>query len=264
MIRLKTLLNENVKDASFINRLKKYENSKGNQYGGWNKQKQRWFPHNSPEGGMPTIAYGHKMKSKNEFPNGLTDQEATTLLNADIDRAINKIKTQLKITDFDQLPVNVQQALVNATFRGELKADHEAVKQMRAGNWHNVADLYLARKDYRNGSSGLKDRMNWNAHQFRIYGEKLQLQSINKNDIRVVNPTVKPNQEVTIQIINQEILPIDSIKLRVYSVSGTKIKEHSWQNVKRGILQFPAPKAPGSYLLNINQSATLPLTVTTI
>ena len=27
----------------------------------------KWYPHKSPEGGMPTIGYGHKIKSKSEL-----------------------------------------------------------------------------------------------------------------------------------------------------------------------------------------------------
>lgn len=44
----------------------------------------KWYPHNSVEGGSPTIAYGHKLKAKENFTNGLSEQEAMLLLVKDI------------------------------------------------------------------------------------------------------------------------------------------------------------------------------------
>ena len=42
------------------------ENSKSNKDSGWNEKEQRWYPHESVEGGKKTIAYGLKLiKHKN-------------------------------------------------------------------------------------------------------------------------------------------------------------------------------------------------------
>jgi len=62
MISLKSLLNEGAAITSdFMQKVMQWENNKAYKPGGWNDKKQRWFPHKSPEGGLPTIAYGHKL-----------------------------------------------------------------------------------------------------------------------------------------------------------------------------------------------------------
>ena len=261
MIRLKNLLTENVKDSSFIERLKKYENSKGNPHGGWDKQTQKWFPHPSPEGGTDTIAYGHKLKSNSEYQNGITDEEALKLLYQDIDNAVNKIKNTLKISQFDSFPDTVQQALVNATYRGELKSTHKTVQYIKSGTWDKVSDEYLDNAEYRAGSTGLQARMNWNAQQFRNYAERLNLDSLTNNDIKISASVVEPGQEITIQLIDPSKLTKKTVVARIYNVSGKLIKSHRWDNIERGVLQFNAPNDVGTYLVNLNQSTTLKITV---
>jgi GH24 family phage-related lysozyme (muramidase) len=268
MIRLTTLLAENVKDASFIDRLKKYENSKGNPSGGWDPSKQKWFPHGSPEGGTKTIAYGHKLQSNSEYPNGITDTDASKLLERDIDNAITKIKNALKITNFDSLPSYVQQALVNATFRGELKYGHTAVGYMRTRQWDNVANEYLDNDNYRSGSDGLRARMEWNANQFRKYGEEQslsQLIQLKNTDVQIVKPIVNPGQQITIRIVNPSLKQVDAdfkvVVAQIYSNTGELIKKHRWEDIEQGILQFNAPAEAGNYIIKLNRSATVPVRV---
>ena len=52
------------------NIIKKFENSKDNPRGGYNKVKKLWFPHSSLEGGLGTIAYGHKLKKGEDYRKG--------------------------------------------------------------------------------------------------------------------------------------------------------------------------------------------------
>jgi hypothetical protein len=47
----------------FVNVVKQVENGVKR---GWDKVKGKWFPHASAEGGLKTIAYGHKCTSNNE------------------------------------------------------------------------------------------------------------------------------------------------------------------------------------------------------
>ena len=47
----------------------------------------KWYPHQSVEGGSPTIAYGHKIKPGENFNAGLTEQQAMALLVKDIREA---------------------------------------------------------------------------------------------------------------------------------------------------------------------------------
>ena len=64
MISLKGLLTEaSALTNDFIQKIMQWENS---VKAGWNKNTQRWFPHKSPEGGNPTIAYGHKLTNQDK------------------------------------------------------------------------------------------------------------------------------------------------------------------------------------------------------
>ncbi len=47
----------------------------------------KWYPYNSVEGGNDTIAYGHKLRTGEDFSNGITDAEADALLLKDINKA---------------------------------------------------------------------------------------------------------------------------------------------------------------------------------
>jgi len=48
------------------------------------KENGRWYQHPSPEGGLDTIAYGHKLKPGENFSRGLSQAEAEKLLSKDI------------------------------------------------------------------------------------------------------------------------------------------------------------------------------------
>jgi hypothetical protein len=64
------------------------------------------------------------------------------------------------------------------------------------------------------------------------------------------NPAKSGNM-VTIKI-SADILPIDSIDLKIYEFSGPLVDEHQWNNVQQGILKFEAPPKSGTYILKIN------------
>ena len=67
-------------------RIKAVENSKGNPRGGWDEATQRWYPHESKEGGEKTVAYGFKLLGDSpadalvEKQGYLTDQQAEEIL----------------------------------------------------------------------------------------------------------------------------------------------------------------------------------------
>ena len=78
--------------------IQREENNKANKKGGWDNTKQRWFLHRSVEGGMDTIAYGHKLSSRAEaarFRDGITDEEAHDLLYTDLIRSYNNVLSKL-------------------------------------------------------------------------------------------------------------------------------------------------------------------------
>lgn len=168
MIRLTTLLVEAAINSNFIFMIKNWENSIKS---GWNSSTKRWYPHTSPEGGNPTIAYGHKITDaelqSGKFRDGITEQQATQQLATDLKAAIDK--AIMLVPAYATLPENIQQALINACFRGELKRRHDTVKLMNANKWKEASVEYLNRQDYQSGSAGLKRRMDWNAAQFASY-----------------------------------------------------------------------------------------------
>lgn len=261
MIQLKTILLE-VITSDFIDKMKFWENSVRK---GWDADKEKWFPHRSLEGGLPTIAYGHKLSSNTQYKTGISDSEAVKLLRDDISKAINKIKNTLHISNFDSLPLYIQQSLVNATFRGELKSTHRTVEHIRNNNWNKVASEYLDNNEYRTtNDSGIRKRMEWNARQFEKYAAALKFSSsrmkIDKDNVKVYPIPVATGQEVTI-ILDRSILPIDEIQLEIFGIAGKLIKKHRWNSVKLGKLQFPAPETPGVYTGLLNRSAFLQIYV---
>jgi len=66
------------------------------------------------------------------------------------------------------------------------------------------------------------------------------------------NPA-KPGDAITIKV-SSNILPIDSIDIKIYKLFGQMVDEHHWDNVQQGILKFEAPASPGTYILMINTS----------
>lgn len=178
MIRLQSLLTEAIAPeitTNFKQLIKNWENNKDYAPGGWNKTKKKWYPHKSPEGGTPTIAYGHKL-TPNEvatgaFKNGITDEQADQLMDTDL--AIARNKAMKLIPNYSSLPESTKQALINACYRGELseKGTPNTLALMRAGKWESAAAEYVNHNEYRKGGS-VKQRMDWNAAQFKATNKK--------------------------------------------------------------------------------------------
>jgi hypothetical protein len=155
---------------SFKNLIKSWENSKSYKPGGWNPKKEKWYPHKSPEGGTPTIAYGHKLTEQDvltgKFKNGLTDSEALRLFDSDLLTAQNK--AMKLIPKFAKLPTATKQALINSCYRGEMSNEKmpKTLKLMRDGKWKEAAAEYLDNEEYREAGANVRGRMEWNARQF--------------------------------------------------------------------------------------------------
>lgn len=138
----------------------RFENSKDNPHGGYNKEKKLWFPHSSVEGGAATIAYGHKILKGENFSRGISDEEASRLLEKDITRKIGDAKQHIK--NFDSLPLTVRIAVVNALYRGDLGP--KTMTLLASNQFGQAAKEYLNHREYRTTSNrGVKKRMEWNA-----------------------------------------------------------------------------------------------------
>ena len=83
-------------DKSFINYIKFVENE---TKVGYDKNKKLWFPHKSVEGGLPTIGYGHKIKSNHEYTtikNGISDRDVENFLKSDLTIANKRVNEYIK------------------------------------------------------------------------------------------------------------------------------------------------------------------------
>ena len=153
----------------FLDKIKSWENNKKFPGSGWNEKKQRWYPHPSPEGGLKTIGYGHKIKSAAEQSTyertGLSDAEAEELLRTNLEGAAQK--AMALVPKFTALPDTVKQALTNAAYRGEIRSTHQTIKLINQGNWKAAAEEYLNNTEYKQTkSNSIRNRMNWNYEQF--------------------------------------------------------------------------------------------------
>lgn len=82
-----------ISDSNFIDYMKFVENGIRS---GYNKNKKLWFPHKSVEGGLDTLAYGHKLKKGENFSSGITERDAIKLLLNDLRIAENTSKRDIQ------------------------------------------------------------------------------------------------------------------------------------------------------------------------
>jgi hypothetical protein len=116
-----------LKNQKFIEAIKSVENS---VKAGFNKRKGLWFPHPSPEGGLATIAYGHKLlpieATTGMYDKGITEDQALKLLDMDLKIAYDNVKTDWNKYNpgisFEALPEKYQGVLINIGYNtGSLK-----------------------------------------------------------------------------------------------------------------------------------------------
>lgn len=133
----------NTLSKEFISYIKSVEN--GAKVGFKNGM---WYPHNSPEGGLPTIAYGHKVSSTSELKtviNGISDADAERLLKHDLETARKKVYDDIKSMFDVQIPLDQRQEemLTDFTFNlGTLKGFPKFVKAVLNKDWATVNKEY--------------------------------------------------------------------------------------------------------------------------
>ena len=250
MIKLKSILLEQAINSKLAAVIKNFENNKAYKPGGWDPIKKRWFHHPSPEGGNPTIAFGHKLTdsdmSTNRFANGLTDAEANTLLQTDLVDA--EAKARRLVQSYDTVPVATQQALINACYRGELGTSKTptTLKLMNQGKWSEAAQEYLNHAEYQAASadSTVRRRMDWNAARFsKVAKIKEPTKAIASSDMigKLLYPrktsthnyaTVRTSPEVNTGLIHNEQVKIVWPNL-VGIVADTKsVDGNTWYQVR--------------------------------
>ena len=91
----------------FIDFIKNIENATKTGY-----KNGKWYPHPSYEGGLPTIAWGHKIKNSSEeraFSKGISDADADRLLKADLAIAKKRVDDYMKKLGVN-IPLSQKQA----------------------------------------------------------------------------------------------------------------------------------------------------------
>jgi GH24 family phage-related lysozyme (muramidase) len=250
MIKLKSILLEQAVNSKLANVIKGFENNKNYKPGGWDPIKKRWFQHPSPEGGNPTIAYGHKLTDSevatNRFVNGLTDAEANALLQHDMRDAEAKAKRLVK--SYDTLPIETKQALINACYRGELGTEKTpaTLKLMNAGKWEAAAREYLNHEEYKSADidSTVKRRMDWNASRFgKVSKIKEPVKSTEADNMvgKLLYPRLTPEYDYatvrTSPMVNTGIINNEQTKIywpeSIGAVIATKqVDDKTWYQVK--------------------------------
>jgi len=153
---------ENVSDATideYIETLMQQENA---AMKGYDAEKGLWFPHDAPEeGGGKDIGYGHKIKSDEDFSEGLTDAQVRSLLASDLtekmDSAARKFNNKSYDRTWDDLSTEEQILLTDYEYNVGLT---KFPKLMKAVAEQDVETMLSQYKRYSDGKP-LTSRNNW-------------------------------------------------------------------------------------------------------
>ena len=150
--------------------LKELENSIGA-----GKKDGKWYPHESVEGGNPTVAYGHKITDEEleagTYDDGLTEEEAIELLKEDIDKA--NVKVRDKIEDFDSFPFYLKMELVNSAYRGLIQDSPNTLELINKGDFAGAAKEFTNNVPAYEESDGIKKRMDRVVDALNRYAEEV-------------------------------------------------------------------------------------------
>lgn len=135
-----------------------------------------WFPHDSPEGGLPTLGYGHKLTSKeNEdqivysinILEGCSDSEIDEILEKDIDAARNV--AQNCVPEFNDLSENKQDMFIEFAFNlgNGLKQFKKFIKALVNDDWDTAKEEY--KRYYRTSSGQLREVKNRNEEFYKYF-----------------------------------------------------------------------------------------------
>jgi GH24 family phage-related lysozyme (muramidase) len=149
----------------FIDYIKSLENP---HFVGYNKSSKLWTPHKSPEGGLPTIGYGHKMTSSevNSMSGGITDADAEKLLQNDLLTASRAVKSYVS-SHFGDIDLTNEQMEMLTEFAfnlGSLNKFPKFTEAVVKNNWEVANREY--KRTYVDSSGTRKELTNRNAAFF--------------------------------------------------------------------------------------------------
>ena len=134
-----------------------------------------WYPHDSPEGGLPTLGYGHKLTLReNEdqiiycinILQGCSDKEIDQILEEDIQAA--RIVAKNCVPEFDELSEDQQDMFIEFAFNlgNGLRQFKKFIKAVVTNDWNTAKEEY--KRYYRTSSGQLREVRNRN-EQFYEY-----------------------------------------------------------------------------------------------
>jgi len=156
----------------FIDYMKSVENA-----GKVGFENGKWTPHISPEGGLPTIAYGHKLKKGEEkrFAGGLSDGEAERLLKKDLAIAKAKVYSDIKKMFDVQIPLEdyQEEMLTDYAFNlGSLEKFPKFVRAVLNKDWATAKREY--ERSYKDAKGVRQPLQGRNDIFFRTYLKHLK------------------------------------------------------------------------------------------
>jgi len=125
------------------------------------------FPYPSPEGGLDTVGYGHKLTAPGQFSSGLSEAEAQKLLETDVRKsellAKSYIDKKYGKGTYDKLPQNSQMVLTDFQFNlGNLKGFPKFVDATVSGDKETMlAEYKRYYKDKSGETKEVKKRNDW-------------------------------------------------------------------------------------------------------
>lgn len=165
--KLKHMQDFTVSD-DFADYIKSLENP---NFVGYNKSTEMWMPHRSPEGGLPTIGYGHKMTSGevSTMGGGITDAQAEKLLQNDLETASRTVKSYLSSHFGDSELSNEQMEMLTefAFNLGSLNRFPKFTEAVVKSDWETANKEY--KRSYVDGGGVRHELTNRNLAFFNRY-----------------------------------------------------------------------------------------------
>jgi 8-oxo-dGTP diphosphatase len=224
-------------DKDFVNYIKKVEN--GSKVGFKNGT---WTPHQSPEGGNPTVGYGHKIQKGEEgMLKGISDKQAEDLLVQDLLKAKHQVHDDIQHMFSGvklQLAPQQEQMLIDFAFNlGNIRGFPKFVRAVLDKDWNTVKREY--KRTYKN-SAGERKELGRN----KDFAQKF-LSSINETEVdadiqnRKVGMVDEDTYEYVLQTPFSNIQYEHTLSSRLFSIKKVFTKpEHQGQGHAKSILEY--------------------------
>ena len=212
--------------------------------------------------GMITIGYGHaesKNDSNYKVGDRITLQKAEELLKGDVKEKETLVNNYMS-DNFPNKDLSIlqKQMLTDFSFNPGLSEFPKFSESVVNKDWATTKNEY---KRYSNGVELGRNKLFYDTFLSKAINGDVKKTKLSSKDFNVYPNPVIPNNEVTVMVINKNILPLEKITIGVYNTSGRLIDSHRWFDIEIGELKFDAPIDKGVYIININGEVNLKLFV---